>query len=245
MRGLLKRVRASWQQTTPTDFANWSAGLQSLLIGFGVLLGAFWTVYLFLSLNQKEGAANQLLKGGTELRMLQVDLARAEEERGRAFGQVWLSTVPVGSDTLGNCFLQVNATIANSGSRLITLRFRSESSYPPLNVASVSVEDDGAAKFNPIADADVYSFNPERSAVYELREASLQPGEQSSYPFLLKLRPARLYLIQFSVPVDVAASDTSNAPNPDPDWHWAARMYTAGCSTTAAELPRGADDGKR
>jgi hypothetical protein len=237
LRDLRDGVKQKWESMTHVEFAGWSAGLNSLIVAVGVLVAGYWTFHLHRVLNAEEGAAYQLLHSRAELTKLELDLVQAREERARAFGQVSLIAAPLTGTTAENCYLQVNATVANAGRRPIKLWFIGDSIPPPLNVASVTVTENGETRFRRVAYFDVYSFSTDATAVYELPEASLQPGEQSSYPFLLKLNRDSTYLIQFSIPVDTAHREKQ----PDSLWYWAARTYVAGCSippASAAESSR-------
>lgn len=218
----------NYLRTKHVEFANWSAGVQSLLIGIGVIVGAGWTIYLFQALHEKDNAATSFLRSQAELQSLQLNVEKAREESRRAFGLVTLTTAPVGADTTGPCYLQVNATVSNAGNREIRLSFQGDSLYPPLNVAHVSVDTSHAFDFRSIAQVHVHSFTAEGDTVLPMEQSRLLPGESSTYPFLVRIPRQGVYLVQFRVPVDTALSFPEGRLPPR-EWYWAARSYVSGC----------------
>jgi hypothetical protein len=234
-RAAWQRLQTRWNRLTHDEFANWASGFQSLLIAFGVLIGAAWSLYLYSALKHKDSAANMLLRNQTELQVNRLNLEKAQNEAKRAFGQVTLTALPLKSDPEGDCFLQVNAEISNEGTREIRLWFSGPGFYPPLNVARVELDSAHRMSFVPVGNIPIHSFTEEGKEILPLEQASLLPGENSTYPFLVRLPRDRIHLIQFRVPIDTAKLvDDSKVPSPDSVWFWAARTYVSGCSRAAA-----------
>jgi hypothetical protein len=231
MRNWLVRLREQWRAMSHEEFAHWASGVQSLLIAVGVLIGAGWTIYLYAALKQEDNAATSYLRSQADLQNLQLNLQKAQEEWQRAYGLVTLSTAPVGGDSVGPCYLQVNATVNNAGNREIRLWFGGDST-PPLNVARVSVDSAHRFDFRSIAHVPVLAFTPEGDTVLPMRQSRLLPGETSTYPFLVRIPDNSIYLVQFRVPVDTAQPKHNMPPQRDSVWFWAARSYVSGCKAS-------------
>lgn len=244
MRRWIQSTRTRWQGTSSAEFANWSAGVQSLLIALGVLIGAGWTVYLYLALRQEDNAATAFLRSQAELQSLQLNVEKAQEESRRAFGVVTLTTTPVGADSTGPCYLQVNATVSNGGNREIRLSFGGDSLYPPLNVAQVWVDSAHQFDFRSVAHVQVHSFTQEGDTVLPMEQSRLLPGESSTYPFLVRIPRPGVYLVQFRVPVDTALSLPDDRLPPR-EWYWAARSYVSGCERSRGEPTLATRDARR
>lgn len=249
------------------EFANWSAGVQSLIVAVGVIIAGAWTYFVYQSLQQPQSASMQLLRQQTEIRKIQLDQQKATSDYLRRFGQVALTVTPLAVDQKGLCYLQVNATVTNSSSQELQLVFE-DSTKPeefPLYVAEVRAGRGHKYDYVPRVSTGVQSFTPDGAEVLPLPESSLVPGEASTYPFLVRVPKGRVYLIQFAVPVTEAVQTISldsfgtlerqerkiragaTAPpnssagpkSPAESWHWTARTYTTACEEPVASPPTG------
>lgn len=231
MRAWLAGVRAKWKDMKHEEFAHWASGVQSLLIAMAVVIGAGWTVYLFVALRQDDNAATAYLRSQADLQSLQFDQRQREQEWQRAFGLVTLSTAPIGGDSVSPCYVQVNATVNNGGNQEIRLWWGADS-MPPLSVAQVSVDSADHFDFRTIARVPVLSFTPDGDTVLPMEQSRLLPGQSNTWPFLVRIPRDGIYLVQFSVPVNVVRPPPDETPPPDSVWYWAARSYVSGCKTS-------------
>ena len=222
-------------------FHNFCSGASALVIAGGVIVGGLWSRHVYRELRQKDNAAYQLFTNQAQLQNLRLQVEEAQEKSRRAFGLITLATTPLDAPSRSECFLQVNATVENAGTREIRLDFGGDSAMVdtamPLHVARILTGRRQHYRFQPVAHVPVYSFTKQGDTVMALPESSLLPGESSTYPFLLRLPRSDMYLLQFRVPVDTAHS-SERSDTTALGWFWTARSYVPGCTrTTSAAYP--------
>jgi hypothetical protein len=210
-------------------FSHYCAGIQAIALTLALLVGGVWTVILYSRLHEAERASAELLVKQAEVNKHELERQQNLDRLQQTFGQISLSTSSLAHSGRTSCYLQVVARITNQGTRQIRLRFNKGD---PLRVAEVSTARDGKPEFRPIASAPVQTFSNTGRSVLPLPSSKLLPDEGSEYPFIVRVQRNRLYLIQFSVPVDTVTGvgqDTRAA-----GWYWTARTYSMACTGAAS-----------
>lgn len=210
-------------------FSHYCTGIQAIALTIALLVGGAWTVILYGRLHEAERASTELLVKQAEVNKHELERQQNLDKLQQAFGQISLSATSLAYSGKTSCYVQVLARVTNQGSRQIRLRFDKAA---PLHLAVVSTARDGNPDFQPVTSAQVQTFSNTGRSVLPLPSSKLLPEESTEYPFLVKVTRNRLYLVQFSVPVDTvtgARQDRRAA-----GWYWTARTYTAACTGAAS-----------
>jgi hypothetical protein len=210
-------------------FSHYCTGIQSIALTIALLVGGVWTVILYSRLHEAERASAELLVKQAEVNKHELERQQNLDKLQQTFGQISLSASSLAHSGRTSCYLQVVARITNQGTRQIRLRFNKGD---PLRVAVVSTTRDGKPDFRPIVSAPVQTFSNTGLSVLPLPSSKLLPHEGSEYPFIVRVPRNRVYLLQFSVPVDTVTGvreDTRAA-----GWYWTARTYTTACAGAAS-----------
>lgn len=181
-----------------------------LLIAIG---GVIATIIRFFFLGEQT-------QSRAELRATLAAAARAEAEAAHI--SFAASAVELGANR--TCYLIVTATVRNDAP--LRMRIPFGSAPPALTVLRV-VEVEGGMRHRPEAQLPVLAAPAEGGGVNILPWSELDPGESSTYPFLVRVQRDNLYFLQFTAPIQLIreASEEENVRSQT----WSARTYSVGC----------------
>lgn len=181
-------------------FKDVAAVVQSVALAIAVVIGGFWTLYVFTALAQREKAELDVQKALLEKKKQEEELAP------RAIIDLKLQVSQRTWFAKGRPMVQIDITATNRGNRLETL------SFPPAPVrvhALLSNQLDGSLSL--VAITEISQLETLRFDYY-----SLSPAESSVLaPILITVPTASVYLFGVCVPLDRATELQTTKRRPD------------------------------
>jgi len=187
-------------------FQHVAAGLQSYAIILGVLVGACWAVYTFISLRERDTARAQLHQ--YQIQEHEFELRKSEFERvGReqAVANVEVKAAQVATPTDAGRAIEINIQLKNIGNRNVKFEFPDYS----MTVAKVQPDDKGYLHIDrdKIKNPTIPYINarklPSRDLksddrIYQTPPELLRAGQTMTYLSWCRVEEPGLYLIEFA-----------------------------------------------
>jgi hypothetical protein len=194
---------------TLADWKELAAAIQSFAVAIAVLIGGWWALFRYRSLNEQARAKADL------------DRLRYAIER-RSTVRITLGCRVVQSDA--QCVLYVTVTIENSGTKTEIVDW----SKAGVRTARVIGFSDGSPTLGTFANTHLVT-------IQQLLAANIDPGEAISYPFLVPVTNCGLYYVEFFFirALDVITEHATfieqaiGKPMPTAEGRLTARMFVA------------------
>ena len=159
-------------------FSNVAAGVQSMIVSFGLVLGGAWTILTFNSLGTLKKERAELEKIQRELR----ESAVLKINVNASVNKVCSSK---------NVYIEMLAEIENLGNKITTLEFN----RPPFTVSKL------IEKGDQLFDTGEVIHVPILDAVMQTTGVCLYPNDKAEYVSMCELEESGAYLVQFSAEV--------------------------------------------
>lgn len=161
---------------TLEDFKNLAAGIQSLLVGLGFLIGGAWALFRFFSLKEVKKAKVELEKAKRDL-----------QERGHL--RLEMQATQMLSNDYAEKYINVSLKISNVGNRTEVIRWLDSK----FSAAPVRRGTNGEVQFEEQIWAQVHSLH------MEMQWSTIDPGISETLAFLIPVESYGVYYLQASL----------------------------------------------